>query len=291
MANARNILLALAALAWLTGAGAAGAAAEPLRVAVTIKPLHALIGAVMEGVGAPGLIVTGAGSPHAYALKPSEARALGRADVVFWIGPSMETFLDGPLRNLRDGVRLVAVLPGGGGHDHGGTDPHIWLDPAAAAAIATTAARELGAADPAGAPRYKANADALAARLARLSGDMHALLDPVRGRPLVVFHDAYGHLAEAFGLNIVGAVTLQPGRAPGARRIAEIKALLVSSGAKCLFREPQFEPALIRTVAEGLDGMTIGVLDPLGAAYDPGPEMYFRMMMENARQLAACLGR
>ena len=53
------------------------------RVVASIKPVHSLVSAVMQGAGEPGLLVGGSGSPHAYALRPSEARALSRADIVF----------------------------------------------------------------------------------------------------------------------------------------------------------------------------------------------------------------
>ena len=103
--------LALAALAtvalWL-GLGVA-AAQEPLRVVASIKPVHALVAGVMAGAGEPTLLVTGGRSPHAYALRPSEARALERADVVFWVGEALESFLQKPLQALSSDARIVAL--------------------------------------------------------------------------------------------------------------------------------------------------------------------------------------
>ena len=96
------------ALALAFGAAAAG---EP-RVAVSIKPIHSLIAAVMDGVAEPYLIVAGAASPHAYALRPSDAKALSRAGVVFWGGPGMERFLEKPLAALAGKtVRLTPATP------------------------------------------------------------------------------------------------------------------------------------------------------------------------------------
>ena len=74
-------------------------AAEP-RVVATIKPIHSLVAGVMDGVGAPTLLIRGGGSPHSYSLRPSEARALSRADLVFWVGEEFETFLTKPLAAL-----------------------------------------------------------------------------------------------------------------------------------------------------------------------------------------------
>ncbi|OKL44517.1 zinc ABC transporter substrate-binding protein [Pseudovibrio exalbescens] len=110
----------------------AGAAAAP-QVVTTIKPIHSLTAGVMKGVGAPTLLIEGAGSPHAYSLKPSQAAALQDADLIVWMGPQLETFLTKPLETLSggahtltlaqsDGVKTLAFREGGSferhSHDH-----------------------------------------------------------------------------------------------------------------------------------------------------------------------------
>jgi len=80
-------------------AGSLQAADAPV-VVTSIKPVHSLVSAIMEGVGKPELIVDGAASPHTYSLKPSNARALQDAKVIFWIGPGLEAFLEKPLESL-----------------------------------------------------------------------------------------------------------------------------------------------------------------------------------------------
>lgn len=107
------------------------AAAEPPAVVVSIKPLHGLASALMEGVGEPTLLLDGTASPHGYSLRPSEARALSDAELVFWVGPTLETFLIQPLDSLAEkadvvtagGLRGLVFLEAreGGlweGHDH-----------------------------------------------------------------------------------------------------------------------------------------------------------------------------
>src|SRR5258705_173372 len=86
----------------------ANAHAAP-NVLVSIKPLHSIVAAVMDGAGAPELLLTGVASPHSYALKPSDARKIARAEVIFWTGPVLETFLETPLANLCRGARIVAL--------------------------------------------------------------------------------------------------------------------------------------------------------------------------------------
>ncbi|WP_337183144.1 zinc ABC transporter substrate-binding protein ZnuA [Shinella sp.] len=101
----RTLLLSTALLA----AGTLAARAEAPDVVVSIKPIHSLVAAIMQGVGEPGLIVEGAASPHTYSLKPSNAAALQDADVVFWVGHGLEAFLEKPLESLGGKATVVEL--------------------------------------------------------------------------------------------------------------------------------------------------------------------------------------
>ncbi|ASY63304.1 Zinc ABC transporter, periplasmic-binding protein ZnuA [Sinorhizobium sojae CCBAU 05684] len=85
------------------------ALADAPNVVVSIKPIHSLVASIMQGVGEPSLIVEGGASPHTYSMKPSNAAALQAADVVFWIGPGLEAFLDKPLDALGSGAKAVEL--------------------------------------------------------------------------------------------------------------------------------------------------------------------------------------
>ena len=89
-------------------AGALQAADAPV-VVTSIKPIHSLVSAIMDGVGKPELIVDGAASPHTYSMKPSNAKALQDAKVVFWVGPGMEAFLEKPLEALGDDASVAEL--------------------------------------------------------------------------------------------------------------------------------------------------------------------------------------
>ena len=105
---------ALAGLALSASPVAVSAAsAEPL-VVTSIKPVHSLVAAVMEGVGEPELLVDGASSPHGYQLKPSEASKLQKADVVFWVGPELETFLVKPVETIASSAQSVPLIDAAG---------------------------------------------------------------------------------------------------------------------------------------------------------------------------------
>ncbi|MCR4266110.1 zinc ABC transporter substrate-binding protein ZnuA [Nitratireductor sp. ZSWI3] len=105
---------ALFAAASLLALSAGGALAAEPQVVTSIKPVHSLVAAVMEGVGEPGLILQGAGSPHTYSLRPSQARMLADADLVFWVGPNLEAFLAKPLDTLAEGAKLVTLSEAAG---------------------------------------------------------------------------------------------------------------------------------------------------------------------------------
>ncbi len=286
------------------------AAAAPAVVA-SIVPVHALVAGVMAGVGEPHLLMPGGASPHDYSLRPSDARALQQAQVVFWVGPALETVLERPLAAAPD-ARTVALLEAPeltlwprreGGvwetddeahHDHGTTehdapDPHVWLDPDNAVAMVRQIAVVLSEIDPDHAGTYRANAGALMEGIAALDAELGAALAPVRETPFVVFHDAYQYLERHYGLATAGAIAVDPESRPGARRVREIRALIEARGARCLFAEPQFRPALVEVLVADT-GVATGMLDPLGAELAPGPGAYFALMRGLAGSLVECLG-
>lgn len=104
--SARAALLATAAIGTVAASGQALALDG---VVASIKPVHSLVAAVMDGVGEPQLLVGGAGSPHSYTMRPSEARMLEGASLVFWVGGDLEMFLSGPLSTLAADATVVEL--------------------------------------------------------------------------------------------------------------------------------------------------------------------------------------
>jgi zinc transport system substrate-binding protein len=337
-----------------------------VKVVTSIKPVHSLVAAVMQGVGTPDLIVEGAGSPHTYALKPSQAKQLQEADIVFWMSQDLEAFLeksiDGiatkalsvPLMESR-GLMTLGFRDGGAfddhghdehddhdehdkhddhdkdddhdhekhddhdhekhdehddhdkdddhdhekhddhddhekhdEHDHGEVDPHVWLDPENAKAMVHEIEEALAKADPANAATYESNAEAVMAKLDSLVAEIDSELQPVKGRGYIVFHDAYQYFENRFGVSAIGSITVSPEVLPGAERISDLQEKVRSLDATCVFSEPQFEPKLVATVTENTNART-GVLDPLGAAIDKGPNLYFTLIRNMALSLKNCL--
>lgn len=298
----------------------APAHADELKVVATIKPVHSLAAAVMEGVAAPRLLIDGASSPHTYALRPSDAKALHEAHVVLRVSPVLETFLVKVIKSLPESVRVVTLEEAAGvtllplrqggafddhdhdhghghghGHGHDGkkaggqppSDSHIWLDPENAKAMARQIARELAALRPDDATRFGANADRLVVRLDELHKELRTALAPIASKPFMTFHDAFQYLEKRYGLTSVGTVTVNPDVQPSARRIRALRQKVKKNAATCVFSEPQFEPALVATIIEGTQARS-DVLDPLGAGLPPGPDLYPLLLRNIAKSLARC---
>ncbi|MDA3903113.1 MAG: zinc ABC transporter substrate-binding protein [Desulfuromusa sp.] len=286
------------------------------QVVVSIKPLHSLVAGVMQGVGKPLLLVKGGGSPHGYVLRPSEAQALANAQLVVWVGHSLESFLEKPLSTLGHKARQLELSEQLAEHllfkQHGGTwekpahmhsskekhadqsmqqkniDSHLWLDPVLAKQIVILTGKALSEIDPVHSSQYQANTAELSEKLDRLDQKLKKQLDPVKDTPYIVFHSAYQYFESAYGLNAVGSITIDPDRKPGAKKIKEIRQKIKQLNARCVFSEPQFESRLIATVIEGTEAKT-GILDPLGADLAEGPEAYFQLMNRLAENLYAGL--
>lgn len=305
--------LLLAAFMPLSSAfGADMAKGHPPKVAVSLPPLFALVEGVMAGIGTPSLLMT-AGSPHTQSLRPSQVRAIDRADLVFWVGPTMETFLARPMANIptsrvvtlmeRPEIHLLPARTSNAhgvkaappefdakhDHDHGAYDPHIWLSPENARAIVAIAAHRLSAIDPANAAAYQKNADALDARLKAMKAQIAKALRPLHGRPFVVQHDAYHYFEAAFALQSTAYISTMPDRRPSARHIADVIALIRKTHASCLFSEPQFDPAQARAIARET-GIRLARLDPIGADIPQGKDFYFKLMTRLKRDFVSCLG-
>ena len=283
-----------------------------INVVASVKPIHSLVSGVMEGIGRPDLIVKDAASPHTYSLRPSQARQLEDADLVFWMGHELESFLEQPLEaiatkahvvELIDSSKLKKIKMREGGmfdahahddHDehegHGEFDVHVWLDPENAKVLVDEIKLALIELDPVNASKYESNSNKMNMKLDQLIDEVSKKLESEQGKGYVVFHDAYQYFEQRFGMSAVGSITVSPEVVPGANRIRELKNKINELNAHCVFSEPQFEPKLVSTVIEGTQANT-GVLDPLGASIKDGPELYFTLIRNMADSLHECLSK
>ena len=291
-----------------------------INVVTTIKPLHSLISNVMKGVGEPSLIIEGTSNPHNFVLKPSHAKLLEDADIIFWIGEDLEAFMEKPLSSLAKDAEKISFIELGtieklkfrednifdhddhedhddhdghkedehddhDEHNHGEFDAHLWLDPVNAKKMVIEISHELSELDPANKNTYMANADKTIEDLDRLIKEVNRSLS--KDISYVVFHDAYQYFEKRFGVTSAGALTLNPDVLPGAKQIIDIQNLIKEKNIKCIFSEPQYNPKIIETLANDTNILT-GTMDPLGANLDSGATMYIKLIMNIANSIKNC---
>ena len=258
------------------------ARAEVPRVVTDIAVTQSLVAAVMGDLGAPVALVEAAADPHHVSLRGAQARALAEADLVVWTGGGLTPWLGGAIATLAPGAEVLALGPAEA------PDIHAWLDPATGSVWIARIAQALSERDPDHAARYAANAEAARRAVDAATEDAVARLTPVRGRPIVVQHDAYGGFARAFGLTVAGAIADRDGAAPGARRIVELHERIAADRVGCVFAEPGHGDSAARRLSEDT-GAKLGVLDPTGALLEPGPGLYPAVIRALAAAVADCL--
>ena len=294
--------------------------AEPI-VVVSLKPIHSIAAAVMEGVSTPILLMEGATTPHGASLKPSHVRRLNQADLIVWIGPSLESSIQRVVTQLDANIAIVTAMELPNMHlrlasphdlhqgheesedhqeqenhddDHGhergegSLDPHLWLDTHNMIVLANAIAAKLTAIDPDNANHYQRNLAGLTTKLAEVDRDIMQALKPIQSAPFMVFHDAYGYFTDRYRLRQVASLRAQPNVAGGIRRAQEIRQLIVEEGVKCIFTEPQFDDRFVRLVSED-QTVDVSALDPLGASIPAGKDMYAALMRQLSRQFIDCL--
>ncbi|SEC90451.1 zinc transport system substrate-binding protein [Pseudomonas anguilliseptica] len=285
-----------------------------VRVLTSIKPLQLIAAAVQDGVGQPEVLLPPGASPHHYALRPSDVRRVRDADLLYWVGADLESFLPRVLAGRDKPSVAVQDVPGmslrhfGDGaehqddhadhahaadqHDHahrpGSLDAHLWLLPANARVIAGKIATDLAQVDPANAARYQANAKAFGARLDALDQRLKSRLNGLAGKPYFVFHEAYDYFEAAYGLKHAGVFSVLGEVQPGAQHVAAMRERLQQAGPSCVFSEPPFRPRLAQTLTAGLP-VTLTELDAMGGALPVDANGYEALLENMAGELAGCL--
>ncbi|AZD05545.1 Zinc ABC transporter, substrate-binding protein ZnuA [Pseudomonas chlororaphis] len=279
-----------------------------VRVLTSIKPLQLIAAAVQDGIAVPEVLLPPGASPHNYALRPSDVRKVQSVELLYWIGPDMESFLARVLKGRTLPSLAVQDLPGlklrhfaednhshaeetdEHDHDHrpGSLDAHLWLSPVNARVIADRMAADLSAADPANAARYQSNAKAFDQRLDALDARLKARLAPIAGKPYFVFHEAFDYFEDAYGLKHAGVFSVAAEVQPGAQHVAAMRKRLQEVGKTCVFSEPPLRPRLAETLVAGLP-VKLAELDALGG-YTPATARGYEQVLEKlGNDLAGCL--
>lgn len=264
----------------------AHAAEPPLRVLTTIKPLQLLAQAIAGDQAQVEVLLDPRFSPHDYQLKPSDRQKLAHAEVVFWVGPGLEVFLERALSAVPPTVSVIALQPKG---DYR-TDAHIWMDPLAAIEIARRMADTLSRLRPSQTAYWTANAEHLRMQLMALDGDLKADFAGTATKPgYLVSHDGFGGFERRYGLSHAAAISDGEERPPGPRRMLEIRQLVAEGKVACVILEPQYDHKLLETVVGGRPLRLITV-DTLGENIAPGADGVLHFYQKLGKAMQDCLG-
>lgn len=272
------------------------------RVVVTLKPIHSLAAKVMENIATPELLLPDGASPHTYQMKPSTLKQLNEANVIVWIGPSLETFMQKNMSDLHPSQTLLTLsqlknlktLPQRRGrewqdhHHNHAIDPHLWLSLENASLIVDAISNTLSQQDPNNRSRYQANADQAKKELIALQTRLQTQLASLHQIPFLVYHDGYQYFEKEFNLNAKGTLLANPHLPLSAYGLKKIKEQIQSQHIHCVFRETEFSDKLIE---ENLKDLNVKIieLDPLGVYFPAGPRHYFQTMEALGNDLQKCL--
>ena len=141
--------------------------------------------------------------------------------------------------------------------------------------------------DPKNAGTYFANANTARQDLDNLSEEINKILDPMRDKKFVVFHDAYQYFEKDFNISASGAISLGDASDPSPARLAEVRKRVIDEAVQCVLAEPQYKKGLVKAVIEGT-GSNTAVIDPLGVNLEAGPSLYENLIRNLATNLAKC---
>lgn len=247
---------------------------------------------------------------HAFQPRPSDARGIASSKLVVANGLGFDDWIvrlaksagfNGTMLIASEGVRTLTMTAAdthdhGGEHAHddmaGGIDPHAWQDVANAQRYVANIASALIAADPQGAPVYKANAERYTGQLKALDADIRAALGrlPAERRRVVSSHDAFGYFARAYDIRFLSAVGVSNNAEPTAQGVAKLIRQIRTEKVPAVFIENVVDPRLIERIRLESGARIGGTLfsDALSAAGGPAPD-YLSLMRHNLARLNEAL--
>jgi len=277
------VLLVVALTVLATSAGTASAASREVVIASFYPIAWAAQQVGGDRVSVTNLTPAGA-EPHDLELTPDQIDEVLDAKVVFELGRGFQPAVE-QAAEQRDGPTVQLLPPGT-------TDPHVWLDPVRMAAIVRTVQRELTGADPKGRAVYMRKAQRTLGELDALDTRYRDGLAHCERQVIVTAHEAFGHLANRYGLRQEGVAGLSPDAEPDAKRIAQLSDLVQRDGLTTVFTEELVSPRIARTLAReaGVRTATLNPLEGLTEREVRRGDDYVSVMDANLVKLQRALG-
>lgn len=252
-------------------------AEAPLRVLTSIKPLQLIALAVGGDAIHADVLLDPQFSPHDYQLRPSDRTKLAGAEIIFWVGPRLEAFLQPALHALSGRAIIISL-------QDADEDPHVWMDPVAAVQIARRMAAAFGAQRPGQRDYFDANAERLAAVLMQQDADHRAQLKQasvVRG--FMVSHDAFSRFERRYGLVHRAVLTNAADMPPSAKSLLAIERELENGTISCVWRQPQENKLFERVVGtRNIRSVTVDTMAAQIPSTANGVRSFYQRLWETA---------
>ena len=232
-------------------------------IVASIKPLQLIAQEIAGPDSVVSLLVPPNQSPHHFALKPSDARKVARAQMIVWIGPGMEIFLKDLLSLIPDDSVVIESMSLTGLRKYpldrqrrsqtepladSQVDAHIWLDTGNATLIAAEIVKHLLVLDPTNSSLYKNNMEKFVARLTTLRAEMAEELNAIRGVKYAVYHNAFQYFEMEFGLKHQFEFVQDSEIPPGVRQLLNARKLTDEKAISCVIKDVSARSAIIDTV-------------------------------------------
>ncbi len=274
----KRILSLLLTITLACSLGACAASAGSARVMTSFYPIYIFALNVFDGIkdiDVECMTAPQTGCLHDYQLLASDMMKLSEADALIVCGAGMESYLPDvqaqfpslPVIDCSNQIDLLALDADGHAHEHEESavyNAHTWLDAQNAIRIVCTIAEQAALLFPQDAAQIDANAGAYIERLQQLDADLKSELEPLKGKKIVTFHEAFPYFARAYGLEIAAVITEDHEEAIAPSRIAEVIEQVNAAGVPPLFIEPQYASKAAYTIAAET-GASVYMLDPLSS--------------------------
>jgi len=287
-----------------------------IKVVASIKPIHSIASAIIQGVDEVDLLLDLQQSAHHFHLKPSQISLLNKADLVIAINPNMEEGISKILTNLPKQKTLYVVDSEHDEHDEHdessinyhvwldvskmqlfakkltnkfiSLDPKKWLDVSKMQLFAKKLTNKFISLDPKNKAVFNKNLQALELNLSKLDADIKVQLDQYKRTPIVSYSQALAPFLNANQLNLITSVVNNHEQRLSAKRILDARKAIKNNSVECLLSTVEIAPKRTRTVAEGFNIQNISI-DIIGSNLNRGPNLYPKLMHNIANTVEHCL--
>lgn len=283
-----------ASLLWLLALSPVQAA--DFKVVASIKPIHSLLSALMQGTETPTLLIEDGTLPYDFIPTEQHQQLLTDANLVIWIGPELETSLASALSAIPESethqqiaaldIPDLKILPAQ--FDDSSRDPFFWLDSRNALILVNTLTRILSNADPQRAHLYQRNRQQVYADIAKLDKELEYGYRGLQGATALTYYDILQYFSQAYALKTATSVTDSPRQSPAVKRLLTANQAIAAGEIQCLLTDRSYrghDQSLLQPNAQ----LRTGELDTFGRHLDAGPQLYQQLMEYNTRIIQACV--